>query len=826
MVEKPRLYVSTFINFTLFIKHFMLLLESKKKSAKMKKITLSLAIAIGCFSLPTFAQSGAALHFDGGTDMVNCGNPAALQLTTGTVEVWIKCTAPGSGNRGIVIKNNAYGIFLNNTSGNVRMATYDWSTSSLRTVGSVNLNNGVYQHLAFVFQSGVTNGSQCYINGVATGSAFTYTVNGNGNQLELGDDNLVAGRNYGGFMDEVHIWNTALSGSQIAANYQCARFGNESGLVVCYPFNQGTASGTNTGITTLNDIAGTAQNGTLSTFALTGPTSNWVAPGAVSSGVVVSILSQTNVSCNGNSNGSATLTVSGGTSYSYAWSPSVSTSISATGLAAGSYTCTVTNQCGQTATQVVTITEPNILTNVMSKTDVTCIGGDGTATCTPSGGTGPYSYSWAPSTFQATQTATGLLVGTYTCYVTDANGCTTNGSITVNNACGPTSLTNGYCLINNMNMSQYIYCYAVSGATNYRYRFICAPQGYNQVFQRNSTATNFLLSNAAGLQYGRTYTVEVAAFVGSQWSLYGSVCSMTMAAFPSTKLNGTACNSTLSTLNQQIYSVAVPGATNWEYKIEHAATSFSVTYQRGNSANDLRMTWVPGITYGKTYTVQVRAYVGGVWGTYGVICNLTTPSTIPAPSIQSVCNTTLAARSTQFYCNAVAGATNYEWNVVNTSLGYNSTMQVTNNSTAWRLSYHVGTLLNTAYVVKVRAYAGGAWGAFGPACTITTGPVQSAFDDDSANREASEEEGTTYSTSDLSEMFLNVFPNPATDNVTITVEGAKTNLVEVFNIVGEKVATLILSNGKADLDITAFPQGVYIIKAEIAEGMITKRLIK
>ena len=57
------------------------------------------------------------------------------------------------------------------------------------------------------------------------------------------------------------------------------------------------------------------------------------------------------VSCNGNSDGSASVIVNGGTPpYSYNWSPAGGSSMSATNLAAGNYTVTVTDAHGCIAT--------------------------------------------------------------------------------------------------------------------------------------------------------------------------------------------------------------------------------------------------------------------------------------------------------------------------------------------------------------------------------------------------------------------------------------------------------------------------------------------
>ncbi|MDM1363132.1 BspA family leucine-rich repeat surface protein, partial [Myroides marinus] len=67
----------------------------------------------------------------------------------------------------------------------------------------------------------------------------------------------------------------------------------------------------------------------------------------------------------------------------------------------------------------------------ISKTDVNCYGeSNGSATVSVSGGTSPYTYSWAPSGGTAA-TATGLAAGTYTVTITDANACTTTATATI-----------------------------------------------------------------------------------------------------------------------------------------------------------------------------------------------------------------------------------------------------------------------------------------------------------------------------------------------------------------------------------------------------------
>ena len=161
-------------------------------------------------------------------------------------------------------------------------------------------------------------------------------------------------------------------------------------------------------------------------------TVNITQPAAITS----SIVSQTNIACNGGSTGAATITASGGTgTLTYNWTPGNPTgdgTASVSGLPAGTWTCTITDANSCTKTQSVTITQPSVITSsVSSQTNVSCNGGsNGSATITASGGTGPYTYSWAPSGGTAA-TATGLAAGPYTVTITDANACTKTQSVTI-----------------------------------------------------------------------------------------------------------------------------------------------------------------------------------------------------------------------------------------------------------------------------------------------------------------------------------------------------------------------------------------------------------
>jgi len=142
----------------------------------------------------------------------------------------------------------------------------------------------------------------------------------------------------------------------------------------------------------------------------------------------VSLNSLQNVQCFGQNNGSVTLNVSGGfTPYNYTWSNTATTRDIAN-VGPGNYTITVRDNSNCSVTRSYTITEPPLLTSVVTDVvDVSCNSySDGSITVGINGGVQPYTYSW--SNGFTTQNLIDVVAGNYTITVRDANNCT----VTVN----------------------------------------------------------------------------------------------------------------------------------------------------------------------------------------------------------------------------------------------------------------------------------------------------------------------------------------------------------------------------------------------------------
>ncbi len=193
--------------------------------------------------------------------------------------------------------------------------------------------------------------------------------------------------------------------------------------------NGSSTSNTSSTTNTINNLAAgtytvtvTDDNGTTATTSTT-----IMQPSAtIASASVTSALD-----CNGDTDGQVTASPSGGTSpYTYSWNTG-ETNATETNLGAGTYSVTITDQNGCTDSASVTLTQPAAMVASASVSSALNCNGDtdGQVTASPSGGTGPYTYSWNTGETNATETSLGA--GTYSVTITDQNGCTDSASVSL-----------------------------------------------------------------------------------------------------------------------------------------------------------------------------------------------------------------------------------------------------------------------------------------------------------------------------------------------------------------------------------------------------------
>ncbi len=96
---------------------------------------------------PTYnTGSGGSIVFDGVDDYVSCGNNATVQINQGTILAWIRTSSPGSSFRGIITKQNNYGLFTNDSI----LVTYDWGNVQTRSTG-INIADNTWKNVAMTF---------------------------------------------------------------------------------------------------------------------------------------------------------------------------------------------------------------------------------------------------------------------------------------------------------------------------------------------------------------------------------------------------------------------------------------------------------------------------------------------------------------------------------------------------------------------------------------------------------------------------------------------------------------------------------------------------
>lgn len=133
--------------------------------------------------------------------------------------------------------------------------------------------------------------------------------------------------------------------------------------------------------------------------------------------------------CYGGTEGQIELIANGGVSpYSYSWSGG-QTSALISGLAAGSYSLTLSDDNGCSTVSSATVNQASQINIFASIGDVSCFGNsNGTISTSVSGGTPPFIYQW--SNGGSNQNMNALSAGTYSLTIIDGN-CTANASFTV-----------------------------------------------------------------------------------------------------------------------------------------------------------------------------------------------------------------------------------------------------------------------------------------------------------------------------------------------------------------------------------------------------------
>ncbi len=199
------------------------------------------------------ADSGSALAFDGSTAYVDFGNHPWQNLgDQASVSAWVKIDGEGEGNGITFIKQNAsgttgasYGLVYLVGSGKISFSLATTVEPWTDYPSTTTLTTGVWYHVV-----GVYDGSnvKVYLNGSLDA---TYSVTGSlldaTGPLQIGMQNSWSPEYLYGAVDEVGIWNTALTSADVTQLYgdydgSYGNFPQAANLVAGYHFDEGAGT--------------------------------------------------------------------------------------------------------------------------------------------------------------------------------------------------------------------------------------------------------------------------------------------------------------------------------------------------------------------------------------------------------------------------------------------------------------------------------------------------------------------------------------------------------------------------------------------------------
>ena len=211
-----------------------------------------------------------SFDFDGTNDYLTRSPISGLE-TTGSVSAWVKLDSmsangfifqireeEGTNNQIILLWNNASGVIR----GNVKFA----GTTNVVDSGSGLENDGNWHHVAFTWMSGskssALNVTKIYIDGSETDSdAIGNTWNGTAGELVIGRNGIQSNAYFNGHINDVAIFDDALTSSEVSAIYNSGSPKDESshsGLVAYYTMEAYSDSDT-----TLADDSGNSNTITI-----------------------------------------------------------------------------------------------------------------------------------------------------------------------------------------------------------------------------------------------------------------------------------------------------------------------------------------------------------------------------------------------------------------------------------------------------------------------------------------------------------------------------------------------------------------------------------
>lgn len=417
--------------------------------------------------------------------------------------------------------------------------------------------------------------------------------------------------------------------------------------------------------------------------------------------ISLSIAGQTNNLCSGNTAGTATVLATGGSTFTYSWMPSGGTFSVATGLGAGTYTCQVTNDCSNSATIAVTITEPASVSVTTGATPTVCPGGDAVLSASASGGTGSFTYNWMPGNLSGSSPTVNPVANTsYTVTATDVNGCSSTATQNVEMHTLPTINISGG---NTTICSGSTVTLTGSGAVSYSWN-----NGDNTAATQVSPAST------------TAYTVT-----GTDGNGCTNTASKTVTVSGTCATSSVPCGITVPNLNNTASAVNVTGAVNYRFRFYNSVTNVLLGTRVQASRTFTFNTMSNILFYGNTYKWTVAVDKGTGFGPESPLgCTVT----FPAPQSTVPCGVSYSNLSAYTTAQFVSTALNYRFSFYNNVT--NALVAVKTQTSNYIYFNQVpGLAYGNTYKWTVEIeYNNGSTTLFGPAssslCTLTFNPPQ------------------------------------------------------------------------------------------------------
>lgn len=414
--------------------------------------------------------------------------------------------------------------------------------------------------------------------------------------------------------------------------------------------------------------------------------------------------------------GTATISVTSSTvGLTYSWAPSGGTSNVETNIPFNStYTVTMSNGgCIVTKTVQISNNPPPSVTS-FSVTPPLCNGqSNGVVSVNLTSGNAPFTFTWSPTISQTTQTVTGVAAGTYSVFVLDNNGCSTNSVVTVTEP-STLSLTaspnSTICSGNTTTLS----ASASGGTSAYSYTWNPGNLSGASVAITPATTTQYtcMLNDANGCTVTQMVDITVGlplTVTANSQSICASSGSVILTPTVTSAGNGGPYTYTWSngatTPTITVPADVTPGADNFTVTVSDgcstplavsvftvvtttapSVSSFSVIqpFCNGDATGTISVNLTGGstpftFTWSPTITQTTQTVTGVVAGTYSVLvldaagCSTSSVVTVSEPTaltLTTTANATICAGTSMMLNASPSGGTpgySYIWNPGNTT---------------------------------------------------------------------------------------------------------------------------------------------------------------